>query len=466
MNKNCKHILLALLCMVLPSCSENFNEIYFPWGDVDDNVVSDDNTDEAKVLILPTMYDSDRGLASRGTGPLGTWGEDQDHWLNTEFRVFAFRSKNSYFPSYNSNYANTSSDNRLLWDQRLRIDEFGDLSFVDDNGEKEEHYYHTDKMSKWKFFLFNPDGAHIDSNTYQTTNSSLTATLTLDGKMDIMHSFAAHTQADLLDFENKLTNLKDPERTRVFTENNKNGNLMYSAFAGSLGLQPKFCLNHLLTSFDIFVLGSKTDEMNDFLQILVDDVKMEASNEVTVKLADDSWDIESYNKLVKSGELLQTKNSNHKYDLDIVPRIMQTNKYTQMYREYTDFDILWKEVCERGLYKPDQVVHHVISKDQSVHDTLCHTIMLPPQQSYKISINGKYLLCTEDKGQLHLAQSKECWLPMEGNNYTVELPNKESFLPGMKYNIFIYVYGRTRISVSVSIASPWQKGEDVIIDTE
>lgn len=472
-NKILYGLQLLALCLSLCGCGENFNLEIFDFPDVDDSVQSGDNTEGTEIQISPTLYDAVYAVSTRGTGPLEVWSKDQEHWTNTTFRTFAFRSGTDLRKgSADYNTKKETEDQCLLFDQPLRIDDTGIAYFYDKNGKKVKKYYKGNRLNRWKFFLFNPDVAPDVELDYTSTSKKVTASLSIDGKNDIMHSFAYHSVEDMRLFEEELAAMpnREGDDVRIFTDKNRNQALVYSGLAGSLGLHPKFTLNHLMSRFDVFVLGGSTDEEGNgdgFLQVVIDGVEVMAPGKVTVDVADDSWEENTYNEAVSAGKLLTPDLSSMKtIGMDVIGHKMTNNSETKKYKPNTDFDELWQQIVDARLYSEDALVHHVYTKDVDVLDTLCRTVMLPPMDSYKLRIQGKFFFCKETNGKLTLTDAEDKEMSLGDTEYDISLPNGEAFKPGMKYNILIRVYGRSRVSVSVSIGMPWLDGGGVRVDED
>lgn len=458
--------------MALTACNEYYQEIIWTEPVVDDNVQSGDVTTKVKVKILPSLYDQTYNIGTRGTGPLDDWKLDREKWMSTSFGVYALRTKGKKDEKFTTDF--TKKENRLLWGEPLKLTREGDVYFQGSGeGEAAEYFFPEQQSNRYKFFLLHDDGAMTQEP--EVSQDKITAKLRIDGTQDIMHSFAMHSTKDMQAFHNALAGLGESEAVKLFTENPEA--YMYSGLAGSLGLQPKFELNHLLTRFNIFVLGGSqnvTETNNGFLQSIIDGITIESPTDLTLTLADNAWDNNNntYNEAVAKKKLMTIDQGSLKpVPAQLINRPIRNNTESHNYDQKTDFDLFWQDVLNSGLYSEDDIVHHVYTKNPEVKDTLCQTIMLPPGERYKIDIKGKFLVCRRDE-EGKMRYTNGCYaspLTDEKSFYEIMLPPDENgnpvpFEPGKTYSVTIYVYGRSQIDLKVALESTWQNGGNINID--
>lgn len=490
-------ILLAHI-LLLTSCHESYNSIYEEIEEKDPNVVSPEDVDVRKVNILPTLsdplYGINAGVSSGESwedgntearlsartkgelyGPYGSWEEDKEHWLSTRFHTFGLMTSNMV--GGRADYpAAKNGDKRagVLWNAPLRIvDQHGHITFLDENGKSIDHLYNTEEaLYRYKFFLLGMDGQETNFTT--DGRNRVLSRVQLDGKRDVMHSFAYHTDKQ---YETAVGELPNDQTTMAFLTGGRE--YMYNRLSGNRGIHPIFPLNHLMARFDIYVKGANgTGSMDyEFFKVLVSDVQLMAYNDVNIVVADDAWEREAYTDAFKAGKLLEPVGEAQPCQMDIIPNEFRNTTTSELYRGDIDFDLLAREAEEVSQRIGQSVLpekyHWVSSLDRT---QLCKSMLMPPLPTedgqFIIKFNYRYMFTHQDPDTriYHLGLDPDrtdainYW---EDNEEDVLVPNVDVegkpvvYQGGKKYSIIITVYGLSLIKVDVIQALKWNDGGNI-----
>lgn len=408
--------------------------------------VQSDEDGTGKVPIFPTFANSAYGIITRSTGVFEDWGTDSVHWMKVPFKVYAYWSSPT-----GSNYRATGLPYCLINGDTLKIvDVQGNVKFEHGTEFIDRFYPAEYPDNRYKFYTFYCDSLIPIINKTATT---VTATMELDGTSDLIHSYAYHPDSV---FDATLAAL--PFNDDVCKRLRETGqSLLYSTTAGSRAINPLFHLNHMLARFDIYIQGAEglnTDY--SFLNMLIDEITIDAPKQVTLKVADDSWTGQTYEAEVAAGTLV-SHTANDTYQLDILPKRIDNTSYNQSKLGY-DYGRIRKEwELQHGLQ--DTSYFHVCDTTER---RLCKTVLVPPMASYRLVMKGRAMniaadgTLTPDKdGKYYRNVISEAELTLrEGGAF---LP----FKAGTKYTLIIYVYndgGRITATVTGIDEEQWADG--------
>lgn len=384
------------------------------------------NEDETnKVPIYPTFANSTYGIITRSTGVFEDWGMDSVHWMKAPFRVYAYWSAAS-----GSDYRATEMPHCLVDGDTLNIvDVQGNVKFKHGMEFIDRFYPAEYPDYRYKFYTFYCDSLIPIINKTSTT---VTATMMLDGTSDLIHSYAYHPDSV---FNATLEAL--PLNDDVCKKLKDAGlSLLYSTTAGSRAINPLFHLNHMLARFDIYIRGVEgLDSDYSFLNMLIDEITIDAPKQVTLKVADDSWTEQTYEAEVVSSALL-SYTGNETYRLDMYSKPIAKTSYNQRKLGY-DYNRI-REEWELLHGAQDTLYFHVCD---TIERRLCKTVLVPPMTSYRFVMKGRAMSIASDgtltpnkdgKYYRNVTSEGELTLRKDG----VGVP----FKAGTRYSLIVYVY--------------------------
>lgn len=431
------------------------------------------------VPILPTFANPTYNIVSRSTGVFNSWEDDSTHWMNAPFHTYAFWTGTS-----NTNYQATSLPQCLLNNDTLKIvDPQGNVKFSQGDSLIFRYWPSDDdnriNKYKYKFFTYFCDSLVPDISK---TSNTITAKFTLDGSSDIIHSYAYHTDS-LLDVIVETLPFRDDTYEDLKAEGQ---NMLYTTIAASRDINPLFHLNHTLTRIDIHVQGVETENTDySFLNVLLDEITLEAPEQVSLKVADDNWTEQTYEAEVEAGTLLTTTGPNVLYNLSIIPDSIHNTEYSDSLRKKrlidTDYDDIWKQWKEKVLAtnEKDTAFFHIADANTEPHP-LALPLLVPPMQSYNLVMKGRAMNIAYDdiagKWSLEKDASGEYFHNIR-SDATLELHDANGspiqFKAGRRYAVTIYVYnsegGRLKATVADINEEQWidDNGNDpMIVDNE
>lgn len=487
-----KTIIAIIGALLLTSCSQSYDLLYEEVAEWDRNVVSPEEFDIHKVLILPTLSDPLYSIQkpadpSATRGAYGTWQTDEDHWVNTRFHTFGLLTHNDVGGSADYTLAQQqggSGSAACLWDAPMGIiDQQGHTAFyntfdpADPQSAPVNHYHNDDdKLYRYKFFLLGTDNRPVQFD--RVSRDKIGCTMTLDGETDLIHGFAYHSDQQYDDAIKQL-----PDETLSHTLREGGINHLYNRLAGNRGLQPIYNANHLLCRFDIYVKGAFFgDEMTfNFLDVFIDSVKIKTHDKIDITVADDSWERDTYISAAQAGRLIQTVGNAVRFPATIIPRPMQNNEFTQEYADrigHNDFTHLADEAqdyASKGLIVIPESSHWVGDNKPQL---LCRKLLLPPVlpdgENFVLDIKSRCIFTTKGAdGKMYLGSGPDAdnkpidlWM-----NYdqTVVLPRVAkdgrpiTYKAGSVYNVILSVYGKSKITLEVTIGMQWEDGGDIDI---
>lgn len=487
-----KTIIAIIGALLLTSCSQSYDLLYEEVAEWDRNVVSPEEFDIHKVLILPTLSDPLYSIQkpadpSATRGAYGTWQTDEDHWVNTRFHTFGLLTHNDVGGSADYTLARQqggSGSAACLWDAPMGIiDQQGHTAFyntfdpADPQSAPVNHYHNDDdKLYRYKFFLLGTDNRPVQFD--RVSRDKIGCTMTLDGETDLIHGFAYHSDQQYDDAIKQL-----PDETLSHTLREGGINHLYNRLAGNRGLQPIYNANHLLCRFDIYVKGAFFgDEMTfNFLDVFIDSVKIKTHDKIDITVADDSWERDTYISAAQAGRLIQTVGNAVRFPATIIPRPMQNNEFTQEYADrigHNDFTHLADEAqdyASKGLIVIPESSHWVGDNKPQL---LCRKLLLPPVlpdgENFVLDIKSRCIFTTKGAdGKMYLGSGPDAdnkpidlWM-----NYdqTVVLPRVAkdgkpiTYKAGSVYNVILSVYGKSKITLEVTIGMQWEDGGDIDI---
>ncbi len=488
------------------SCSESFNSIFEDVEVQDPNVVPPGGVDLTNVSILPTLSDPLYAVeTTRADGGIfDSWDPDSVHWLNTRFQVFGLRTTNDEGGTVD--YSRAQGGDKqfgVLWNQSMGIsDQQGHTIFYDSEDKPVLCQYNKDdKLYRYKFFMLGTDG--LPTNLEVHKEKIVATKVQLDGKHDILHSFAYHTDEQ---YEDAVRQLPSDETSKVFLNSGKDN--LYNRLSGNRGLHPIFNVNHLLCRFDIYVKGARpgdnsdsgnydgpdNEPASDFLRVFVkDNVQLRAVNKVDIVVADDAWERDDYETLFCNNGLIRPSDNLSKDEtasgfnkLTLCQNEMSPTSPTESLPTGFDISILnaeCKAIDESRIYDTDEIQEGVPLIPENSHwvgsnneTRLCGTFLVPPLLpdggEFEISFPYRYVFMYEGTdGKYHIGHEKGSAMagvqPWEDFTDRIVVPDIDKdglpvvYKGGQKYKIVISVYGKTIVKVEVADIEKWQDGGDL-----
>lgn len=394
--------------------------------------------DETPVRIMPSVGGQEFSISeTRAVGPFEKWSDTPTLWQNADFYTFALQTKNHLGGSVNYR------ESDVMYNQLMHIlNANGDVAFIDNYGQEEYRYYSNWRSRRYKFFTYFTDDANIGTIT-PSDNKITVKVNAIDGHQDLMHGFAYHTDAEL---QQLVDNMSEGQQKDIFTNGNGGRDFLYSGMSGNRDIHPRFHLNHLLCRFDVSVQGMVgTNDKYGFLRVLVDTVAINAPVTATLTVADDSWDDETtYKAAVDNQEILVWDNGAKDYYLNI----LQQNMTNGGYESGVDYSALETHLATNGLL-PNHAFHQVSSTDAQ---PLCESALLPvTTDSIDITLSYLYIFA-------HYDAATTSWIVNDDEirdrgrwptHIRLGLPEGHRFTPGHKYSILLKIYGPEEVTATV-----------------
>lgn len=529
-------LLLLLFAGVLWSCSESYPSIAEPIEKRSDEVVAAER-ESGLIPIMPTLDAPDFHFTTRGTGAFNAWEEDQVHWTTANFHVFAYQTTNNYGGSLDMNRKDDSQTGRggamsespcLLYDKIMRVVDPAQqrMHFVDgiDGTNEMVYYYRMNHQNlRYNFFTFYADDAARGSLNHSA--SEISQNIEIDGSQDIMHSFAYHTKDQYDDVVNELIKTIPNNQLYALTADGYN-QLVYSTATAHHAIQPQFNIRHLLSKFNIYVIGVESNTVNassDFRDLLITDVKIHSKYKGQLVVAKDAW---SHNTSVKDdyrkyglGSFYEEEVENNQLirwdaigkDLDskvkqrtalkeTSPKVNAEIERINKLLDDTGYDAFLNDIDQHkgqtlneGNKKFDcnndgvideedkDFVTRAFPKGKPWLDYYCNVtsssnavqlteapIMLPAgETSFDISITGLSMNRKHVTTNIQddILDEKTPFLPF-GIDGKITLPNGDQFKPGYEYTLTIYVYGYQQVGLKVAFGQPWKTGNSIEINKD
>lgn len=442
-------LLLCSLLLLLTACKESFPEIEYDDSYMNKELSTIEGSD-SPTPIIPVFGDPQYSITTRGTGVFYDYNLDEDHWLNAEFRTFAFLTDNSFSRSDALGYADYASRDTLhtlLFNQKMKLlGGSGQVKFIDDKGVKQTKYYNYNRQNwRYKFFTYYADNCALD-NTLAVSKDKVTIGIDIDGSQDVIHSFANHNEEQLAEAINKLPS---EEYQQVMT--NYGQEIIYSSVSGHHQIHPIFNANHLLSRLDFQICGATGNEGNEFYKsVIVRAIKIRSKHRGTLTIANDKWDADSYNADVENNQVLV-------FDNDM------KNLYLQMdtIRANDAENGGWAELTDDPLYTytDDDAQFHITS---TAVKKLGNPILLPPADEYEVRMAIDFLdFKTDADGKISLNREPYTLNDVVYNIRYQDLAtgNYQPFLAGHAYTILISVYGPQEITATLNLKS-WITDDD------
>lgn len=441
---------LCGLLLMLTACKESFPDIEYDDSYMNKELSTIEGSN-APTPIIPVFGDPQYSISTRGTGVFYDYNLDAKHWLDAEFKTFAFLSDNSFSRSDALGYADyTKKDtlHTLLYNQSMKlVGGNGQVMFVNENGIKQTKYYNFNRQNwKYKFFTYFADDCALESTLKVTSDNKVKIDIDIDGSQDVIHSFASHNDEQ---FEEAINRLPNEDQRLVMK--NYGQEILYSSVSGHHQIHPIFNANHLLSRLDFQICGATGGEGNDFFKsVVVRSIKIRSKHRGTLTIANDKWDAATYNSDVESNQILVFDN-NMKYlqlKLDTI-RANDANNGG------------WEELTTDPLYtyKDEDAQFHISS---TAIKNLGKPILLPPADEYEVRMAIDFLdFKTDENGKITLNHE-----PYSLNDVTYNIKYQDlasgsfqPFLAGHAYTILISVYGPQEITATLNLKS-WVTDDD------
>lgn len=449
--------IITVLAVTFSACSDK------------EEILADDYQEASRIEIRPNVGRQDIELTeTRSVGPFDKWSNNPSLWQNANFYTFALQTQSPVQGSV-TDFTQVSDvmDNQLMRIQNAQ----GSVKFME-NGKEVHRYYSYWRNRRYKFFTYFIDDAETDGKLKNLVRKKdeITAEVTINGRQDLMHGFAYHTDQELKQLVDKMN--KNEEETKVFTNANEGRDYLYSAIAANRGIQPQFHLKHLLSRFDIYVQGAINDKLegNDrysFLQCFIDTLFIESRNHGTLVIANDKWnDGTTYNEAFENRELVKWNKSR----VTFLPTIIDNHKVnSQEPLKNVDFERLWQEMVDSSLVDPTNIHYHQVTSTTPTQ--LCENMLLPSgYDTIYVRLAYKYMFYnysnTYNRWKVNIDQTRKDGSFGDRNSHSIVLPNGAPFLPGRKYVINIKIYGPTQVSVDVINSDSWKPGGQEDINTD
>ncbi len=449
----------AVLASIITSCSEQLE------------LTGGNYIDSTRIEIRPTVGRQDLELTeTRSVGPFDKWSDNPTLWLNADFYTFALQTKNHLGGEVDYRKTSDVMDNQLMH----ILDKNGKIAFYDRKGgvDSQVHrYYSFWRNRRYKFFTYFTDDATV--GPLVRTQDSIKAEITINGRQDLMHGFAYHTDADLDALRNSMD---DSNETRIFTDESagKGKEYLYSALAANRGVHPQFHLKHLLSRFDIYVEGVVNDRAEDdekdrysFMQCFIDTLTITSRNHGSIVIASDNWDDEeSYNNAYETRQLVEWDRTRHNY----LPTIFDNRALNgDNPLPKVDFERLWQEMVDSSLVDISNVHYHQVTSTKPAQ--LCESILLPAvNDSLELKMAYKYMFYNYSsefgRWKVDIERTRNNGDFGDRNAHRIALPDGAPFMPGRKYSIRIRIYGPLQVSVDVINGDSWKPGGQEDLNTD
>ena len=464
-------------------------------NDVDEVIPSESEADLSP--IIPTLNSPQFSFVTRsasygGTGPFESWEEDREHWLGADFHVFAYQTSNTYGGQVDMTTTNDGQNGMegafsnslcLLHDRIMRVSDpvQGSVIFVeediDSNGYKrgiisdqlQTFYYRiSDNTKKYNFFTCYLDDAiqKVNGGFFKQYRDSITCRIRINGRQDIMHSFAYHKREDFERQVEELSDLLSKDQMNVLTAPDSYNQMLYSTVTGHRGINPIFRIKHLLSKFTVNVLGrmntsgdTSSNPASDFHNIIISEIRFQVPGTGTLYIARDDWsrpvtsDDESgaeYERQVAAGDLISWDSTPN----DIYASLLNMRRYVDG-AEDPVYQVLPSN-------RPDSLFHVLTT----IPVPSTKPILLPPVDSFYISLKGYYLnYLNGQNGKVLNPETPYIEYNFESKIKLTVSPYR--FEPGKAYTINIYVYGLQHINIEALFGQPWiQVDQPIEIDED
>lgn len=520
-------IVLVGYALLLTACAESFPSI------LDENVqgrpdeVLPQEQDAELTPIMPTLRAPQFNFVTRARldtegRPFESWEKDEEHWRDAKFHVFAFQTTNSYGGEVNMNQTQDFQDEGrgsvtmnslcLLYDRIMHVTDplSGRVRFVEDKGayegamedpEKTYFYRINGQNLKYNFFTYYADNAVTSGYRTNADGTQLLCDIAIDGTQDILHAFAFHEREDYNNYVQQLVDQNLPkDYLNVLTTPDSYNQLLYTAAAAHRNINPIFNIRHLLSRFDVNVIGRYTTDnpeerkrnekdLSDFHNIIITDVSFEVPNKGTFLIADNDWGGwtegnigDSYTALLEAGAREEEYGGLIKWNRSQMERlkaIMINDKDVEenkaIYAEIPSADMLGRA---QEFWNAETKTFRIKSEEKA--SLLEQSILLPPSNEITIRLKGFALNYTQvatpkvdDKGNpvtdgngnpvytySKELNPKEPLLSYELESL-VKLADPMVFEPGKQYTINIYVYGYQNVYIKALYGSEWKQGEEI-----
>lgn len=488
-------LLIASSCLLLVGCRESYPSIADPnANEVDEVIPSESEADLTP--IMPTLNSPQFSFVTRaeggGTGPFESWEEDREHWLGADFHVFAYQSTNSYGGHLDMTATSDGQQDKegafstspcLLYDRIMRVSDpmQGSVRFVEEgiepNGYKrgtlsdasQTFYYRiNENTKKYNFFTFYADDAvqKEGGQFFKHYKDTITCRIRINGRQDIMHSFAYHKRQDFERQVEDLTGILSKDQMNVLTAPDSYNQMLYSTVTGHRGINPIFRIRHLLSKFTVNVLGKKntsgdasSNPSMDFRNIVISEIRFRTPSTGTMYVARDDWSRpvgsskesgEEYERQVNAGEIIKwDAPSDH-----LLATVLNNRRYIDGIE-----DQAYQHIPG---YRTDSLFH-VLSTDPLPS---IKPILLPPVDSFYIELKGYFLNYLNGQDGLVLNPER----PVIGYDFDSKIKLSVApyrFEPGKSYTINIYVYGLQHINIEALFGQPWiQVDKPIEIDED
>ena len=427
-----KIIAICLAALMAAACKRSYPGLYAPIVDPD-NPNPEVTVDRIPITVSLTdpAYALVTGAATRGNGPFGFWENEEDrrHWLDAEFGIYAFLTRNHVYDGPSNLSAAEGGDGVpmcLVDDRKAHISQACELVWDD----AEPPYYSAAwPEHKYNFFLY-----HIgDAAEYapeERTQARIVKHIQVDGTQDVLSAYA---RPDTEDAER----LGDTDVAKYLM--NHAGDLVYSTLSARQYIEPHFRVSHEMARVEFSVRKPLDEDLGTGREVRIMAVGMVVPVRGEFTVAADwagvsgDWNDEA------NRPALGVEWSAAEADMDtlFIPTDDTPDTFGSTY------------VKENALFSPEVAV----SDAEPGPTALGRTLLVPAVERVKFCLFYRYMTSHGDEAQLNGALF-ESGTEMEVN-----------FQPGHRHEVVLYVYGPKRIAIEVDGAGlAWIDGGDIEVD--
>ena len=431
-----KYVTICLAALMAAACKRSYPGLYAPIVDPD-NPNPEVTVDRIPITVSLTdpAYALVTGATTRGNGPFGFWDneEDRSHWLEAEFGIYAFLTRNHVYDG-TANLAATETDGSsgvpmcLVDDRKAHLSPACELVWDD----PEPPYYATDYPEhKYNFFLYHTDDA-VEYAPEVRTQSRIVKCIQVDGTQDVLSAYA---RPDMEDAER----LGDSDEAKYLM--NHAGDLVYSYLSGRQRVEPHFRVSHEMSRVDFSVRTPVDEPLGEGreVRIMAVGVVVPVRGEFTVAAdwrgVSTDWNDEGN---VPMTGIVWSEDEADK-DTVFVPTDDTPDTFGSTYVE------------ENARFSPEVPV----SDAEPGPAALGKSLLLPAVDRAKFYLAYRFMATNEEEAFL--------------NNTLFESMTEMAvnFKPGYRHEVVLYVYGPRRIAIEIDGQGlGWLDGGNIEIDSD
>ena len=428
--------LMAIGLTIAAGCSKSYPGVHY--DEVDGSMIGSQETFDS-VPILLTFTAPELNFTTRGLGPIDQsyprWAKEQ-----VRFYVFAFQAPNFAQPNasridYRVTHAQDqnmclvdSSDavNELGHGKAVRLSSTGDNDVLDGSliWTGDEAFYNNEHQDyKYHFFAYNIDDARMLTKPALRTKDSIVFELEVDGTQDLIYSVARPAYT-----EDELENMSGEDFKSIFEKGIDN--YVYSTMLGHRNIHPNFHMKHSMVRFNFNMKKGDNAAEN----IYIEDIILYATHQGRFTVAHKDTTRLGFTAM---GDTVA-------YHL---PERIESGKGDGSYA-------FTPTLGDEAAGFVNQYSFRLTDEDRI---SVGSDIMLPPQLDYKLQINCRQVIKSEDGRETDFF-----FRPV----YSLSQTDGKPFKPGCLYTVNVTVYGLWGIQLHAT-GMDWTQYKDTInVDTE